>query len=97
LGVSVPIWEVRENNSAASSCAQPVGSYQQHNERTGAGATQSKTPKRGSWSGLVWFRKSKRNNKPNHKQFIIHESINTHSTEQDELPAAKQRKVADTN
>ena len=46
---------------------------------------------------LVWFRKSKRNNKPNHKQFIIHESINTHSTEQDELPAAKQRKVADTN
>jgi hypothetical protein len=24
LGVSVPIWEVRENNSAASSCAQPV-------------------------------------------------------------------------
>ena len=46
---------------------------------------------------LVWFRKSKRTNKPNHKQFIIHESINTHSTEQDELPAAKQRKVADTN
>ena len=53
--------------------------------------------KRGSavWSGLV--PKNKRNNKPNHKQFIIHESINTHSTEQDELPAAKQRKVADTN
>ena len=24
LGVSVPIWEVDENNSAASSCAQPV-------------------------------------------------------------------------
>jgi hypothetical protein len=24
LGVYVPIWEVRENNSAASSCAQPV-------------------------------------------------------------------------
>ena len=53
--------------------------------------------KRGSavWSGLV--PKNKRNNKPNHKQLIIHESINTHSTEQDELPAAKQRKVADTN
>ena len=33
--------------------------------------------KRGSavWSGLV--PKNKRNNKPNHKQFIIHESINT--------------------
>ena len=45
----------------------------------------------------VPLRKNKRNNKPNHKQFIIHESINTHSTEQDELPAAKQRKVADTN
>ena len=45
----------------------------------------------------VWFRQNKRNNKPNHKQFIIHESINTHSTKQDELPAAKQRKVADTN
>ena len=78
----------------------PLRLYQQHNdlfERTGAGATQSKTPKRGSavWSGLV--PKNKRNNKPNHKQFIIHESINTHSTEQDELPAAKQRKVADTN
>ena len=26
-------------------------------------------------SGLVWFRKSKRNNKPNHKQFIIHCAI----------------------
>ena len=78
----------------------PLRLYNQHNdlfERTGAGATQSKTPKRGSavWSGLV--PKNKRNNKPNHKQFIIHESINTHSTEQDELPAAKQRKVADTN
>ena len=78
----------------------PLRLYQQHNdlfERTGAGATQSKTPKRGSavWSGLV--PKNKRNNKPNHKQFIIHESINTHSTKQDELPAAKQRKVADTN
>ena len=45
----------------------------------------------------VPLRQNKRNNKPNHKQFIIHESINTHSTEQDELPAAKQRKVADTN
>ena len=36
----------------------PLRLYQQHNdlfERTGAGATQSKTPKRGSavWSGLV--------------------------------------------
>lgn len=45
----------------------------------------------------VPLRQNKRNNKPNHKQFIIHESINTHSTKQDELPAAKQRKVADTN
>ena len=83
----------------------PLRLYQQHNdlfERTGEGATQSKTPKKGS---SVQFSsvpissapKNKRNNKPNHKQFIIHESINTHSTEQDELPAAKQRKVADTN
>ena len=35
------------------------------------------------WFGLVWFRKSKRNNKPNHKQFIIHESIK--AQQQDEL------------
>ena len=87
-------------SSRRTDLLSPLRLYQQHNdlfERTGAGATQSKTPKRGSavWSGLV--PKNKRNNKPNHKQFIIHESINTHSTEQDELPAAKQRKVADTN
>ena len=57
-------------------------------------------PKRVVQLSSVQFRsvpKNKRNNKPNHKQSIIHESINTHSTEQDELPAAKQRKVADTN
>ena len=87
-------------SSRGTDLLSPSRLYQQHNElfeRTGAGATQSKTPKRGSavWSGLV--PKNKRNNKPNHKQLIIHESINTHSTEQDELPAAKQRKVADTN
>ena len=41
----------------------PLRLYQQHNdlfERTGAGATQSKTPKKGVVrSGLVWFRKTK--------------------------------------
>ena len=40
-------------------------------------------------SGLVWFRKSKRNNKPNHKQFIIHESINTHSTKTRRTPRSE--------
>ena len=83
----------------------PLRLYQQHNdlfERTGEGATQSKTPTKGSSvqfssAPISSAPKNKRNNKPNHKQFIIHESINTHSTEQDELPAAKQRKVADTN
>lgn len=70
----------------------PLRLYQQHNdlfERTGAGATQSKTPKRGSavWSGLV--PKNKRNNKPNHKQFIIHESINTHSTKTRRTPRSE--------
>ena len=94
LAVADPI------NTTGTGLSSPLCLCQQHNElfeRTGAGATQSKTPKRGSavWSGLV--PKNKRNNKPNHKQFIIHESINTHSTKQDELPAAKQRKVADTN
>ena len=102
MGISIS--HIRNQSPGKSSrgtdLLSPLRLYPQHNdlfERTGAGATQSKTPKRGSavWSGLV--PKNKRNNKPNHKQFIIHESINTHSTEQDELPAAKQRKVADTN
>ena len=45
--------------------------------------------KRGSavWSGLV--PKNKRNNKPNHKQFIIHESINTHSTKTRRTPRSE--------
>ena len=45
--------------------------------------------KRGSavWSGLV--PKNKRNNKPNHKQFIIHESINTHSTKTGRTPRSE--------
>ena len=47
-------------------------------------------PQKGvAWSGLVWFRKSKRNNKPNHKQFIIHESINTHSTKTGRTPRSE--------
>ena len=47
-------------------------------------------PQKGvAWSGLVWFRKSKRNNKPNHKQFIIHESINTHSTKTRRTPRSE--------
>ena len=45
-------------SSRGTDLLSPLRLYQQHNdlfERTGAGATQSKTPKRGSavWSGLV--------------------------------------------
>ena len=47
-------------------------------------------PQKGvAWSGLVWFRKSKRNNKPNHQQFTIHESINTHSTKTRRTPRSE--------
>ena len=47
-------------------------------------------PQKGvAWSGLVWFRKSKRNNTPNHQQFIIHESINTHSTKTRRTPRSE--------
>ena len=77
----------------------PLRLYQQHNElfeRTGAGATQSKTPKRGSSVpfGLVPKKQKKQKHrtrhhlqhkrrnflKTNHKQFTIHESIHTHRT-----------------
>ena len=37
----------------------------------------------------VPLRKSKRNNKPNHQQFIIHESINTHSTKTRRTPRSE--------
>ena len=42
-------------SSRGTDLLSPLRLYQQHNERTGAGATQSKTPKRDIlfWSGLV--------------------------------------------
>ena len=37
----------------------------------------------------VPLRQNKRNNKPNHQQFIIHESINTHSTKTRRTPRSE--------
>ena len=83
-------------SSRGTDLLSPLRLYQQHNERTGAGATQSKTPKRGSSVpfGLVPKKQKKQKHrtrhhlqhkrrnflKTNHKQFTIHESIHTHRT-----------------
>ena len=86
----------------------PLRLYQQHNdlfERTGAGATQTKTSKRGSavWSGLVPKKlkqqkhrtrhhlQNKRRNfsKTNHTRFIIHESINTYRSGRNRTPCTE--------
>ena len=55
-------------SSRGTDLLSPLRLYQQHNElfeRTGAGATQSKTPKRGSlvWSGLVPKKQKKQQTK----------------------------------
>ena len=86
-------------SSRGAGLFSPLRLCQQHNElfeRTGAGATQSKTPKRGSSVpfGLVPKKQKKQKHrtrhhlqhkrrnflKTNHKQFTIHESIHTHRT-----------------
>ena len=50
MGISISHMSIQSpgKSSRGTDLLSPLRLYQQHNERTGAGATQSKTPKKGS-------------------------------------------------